>query len=427
MANNEMSTAAPSAPEWSGTTTDEQQPRLPLRLVIGLAIGAFCWIVAYLGAVGVLLPARIAEIAPDDKAAVVALNSTVSMIVAAIANILIGAGSDLTRSRLGRRTPWIWAGAIGSLASLTLLGHVGSVPALVATWAVYQIFLNSIIAPLLGTLSDRISPQFRGTAASGYALGNGLGTGLGQVIGAQFLGNTATGLLVLGILTVLVAPATSLCFRETSSLGMPRRPFTKDMVLDHFVFARHNARDYYLALLGKFFVILAKFAIQGYVLYILTDYMLLGQDDSSRYISIVSLVIMVAGIVMAFVAGPVADRLKLIKLPVIVSSLLIAVGVLVPFFSATPVTMVLYAVIAGTGLGMFNAVDQALNIAVLPDPDTAAKDLGILNLANTGGQIAGPLVAAAAISAFGYHMLFVVASAAALIASLLFALIRSIR
>ncbi|SHE25444.1 MFS transporter [Actinomyces glycerinitolerans] len=427
MASNETPTTAPSTHEWSGTTSDEQQPRLPIRLVIGLAIGAFCWIVAYLGAVGVLLPARIAEIAPADKAAVVALNSTISMIVAAIANILIGAGSDLTRSRFGRRTPWIWAGAVGSLLSLTVLGHVQSVPALVTTWAVYQVFLNSIIAPLLGTLSDRVSPQFRGTAASGYALGNGLGTGLGQVIGAQFLGNTATGLLVLGGLTVLVAPATSWFFRESSSVDMPKRPFTKDMVLDHFVFARHNARDYYLALLGKFFVILAKFAIQGYVLYILTDYMLLGEDDSSRYISIISLIIMVAGIVMAFVAGPVADRLKLIKLPVIVSSLLIAVGVLVPFFSATPMMMVLYAVIAGTGLGMFNAVDQALNIAVLPDPDTAAKDLGILNLANTGGQIAGPLVAAAAISAFGYHMLFVVASAAALVATLLFALIRSIR
>ena len=339
--------------------------------------------------------------------------------------ILIGAGSDLTRSRFGRRTPWIWLGAIGSLVSLIALGRVSSIPALLTAWAVYQVFLNSIIAPLLGTLSDRIAPRFRGSAASGYALGIGVGTGLGQVIGAQFLGNAATGFFVLGLLTVLVAPAASIFFREGSSTAMPKKAFDADMVLDHFAFARHNARDYYLALFGKFFVMVAKFAIQGYVLYILTDYMLVDEGSTKGYISAVSLIIMFLGIGMAFLSGPIADRLKMVKLPVVVSALFIAAGVFAPFLSTSPKMIVVYAVLAGIGFGMFNAVDQALNISVLPNPETAAKDLGILNLANTGGQIAGPLVAALAIKAVGYHMLFVVAAGAALIAVILFLLIRS--
>lgn len=422
-----MSTSpATTTPQpWKGTTSDEDQPIFPLRITIGLAIGAFCWIVSYLGAVGVLLPARIAELAPDEKASVVALNSTISMIVAALTNILIGAGSDLTRSRCGRRTPWIWLGALGSLISLIALGRVSSVPTLITAWAVYQVFLNTIIAPLLGTLSDRISPRFRGSAASGYALGIGLGTGLGQTIGAQFLGDAATGFLVLGLLTVLVAPAASFFFREKSSLGMPKVPFNADMILDHFVFARHNARDYYLALFGKFFIMVAKFAIQGYVLYILTDYMLVAEDETKGYISAVSLIIMFLGIGMAFLSGPIADRLKMVKLPVVVSALFIAAGVFAPFLSTSPQTIIVYAVLAGIGFGMFNAVDQALNISVLPSPATAAKDLGVLNLANTGGQIAGPLVGALAIKTLGYHMLFIVAASAALVAVLLFLLIRS--
>lgn len=237
----------------------------------------------------------------------------------------------LTRSRFGRRTPWICLGAIGSLVSLIALGRVSSIPALLTAWAVYQVFLNSIIAPLLGTLSDRIAPRFRGSAASGYALGIGVGTGLGQVIGAQFLGNAATGFLVLGLLTVLVAPAASLFFREDSSTGMPKKAFGTDMILDHFTFARHNARDYYLALFGKFFVMVAKFAIQGYVLYILTDYMLVDEGSTKGYISAVSLIIMFLGIGMAFLSGPIADRLKMVKLPVVVSALFIATGVFAPF------------------------------------------------------------------------------------------------
>ncbi|TFH71069.1 MFS transporter [Cellulomonas sp. HD19AZ1] len=424
----QRSTTDPQPTTWTGSTTDADQPRFPVRLAVGLAVGAFCWIVAYLGAVGVLLPARVAEIAPDDKAAIIALNSTVSMIVATLANITIGASSDLTRSRFGRRTPWIWVGAIGSLGSLFVLGRVTTAGTLIAAWAVYQVFLNAIIAPLLGTLSDRVAPRYRGTAASAYALGIGVGTGLGQVIGAQFLGSTATGFLVLGVLTFVAGPAAALFFREASSIPMPAKPFTKDLVLDNFVFARRDARDYYLALFGKFFIMLAKFSIQGYMLYILTDYMLLEKADAARYISLTATIIMVAGITMAFVAGPLADRLGRIKLPVVISSLLIGAGVLVPFFSPSPSTIVAYAVLAGIGFGAFNAVDQALNISVLPNPATAAKDLGILNLSNTGGQIAGPLLAAAVITASGgYRLLFVLAAGSALVGAALFTAVRRVR
>ncbi|TPW27661.1 MFS transporter [Martelella alba] len=411
---------------WTGKTTNLQQPHFPKRIAIGLAIGAFCWIVAYLGAVAVLLPARVAEIDPGNKATIIALNSTIAMVVATLANLLIGAFSDLTRSKLGRRTPWIWIGAIGSLVSLLYLGHVKTATGLIVTWAIYQVFLNAIIAPLIATIADRIAPRFRGSAASSYALGIGVGAGLGQVIGAQFLGDIAQGFLILGVLTAIAAPAASFCFRELSSLPMPKKSFSREMVLDHFVFARHDARDYYLALFGKFFIMVAKFSVQGYILYILTDYMLLDRADAGRYISLTATIIMIAGIAMAFVAGPVADKLGRIKLPVVVASLLIAIGVFLPYLSPTPHMIILYSVFGGLGLGIFNAVDQALNIAVLPDPETSAKDLGILNFASTGGQIAGPLLAAAAITNVGYHALFIVSAITAVIGALLFLAIRRV-
>ncbi|WP_176084587.1 MFS transporter [Martelella sp. HB161492] len=411
---------------WTGKTTNLQQPHFPKRIAIGLAIGAFCWIVAYLGAVAVLLPARVAEIDPGNKATIIALNSTIAMVVATLANLLIGAFSDLTRSKLGRRTPWIWIGAIGSLVSLLYLGHVKTATGLIVTWAIYQIFLNAIIAPLIATIADRIAPRFRGSAASSYALGIGLGSGLGQVIGAQFLGDISQGFLILGVLTAIAAPAASFFFRELSSLPMPKKTFSREMVLDHFVFARHDARDYYLALFGKFFIMVAKFSVQGYILYILTDYMLLDRADAGRYISLTATIIMIAGIAMAFVAGPVADKLGRIKLPVVLASLLIAIGVFLPYLSPTPHMIILYSVFGGLGLGIFNAVDQALNIAVLPDPETSAKDLGILNFASTGGQIAGPLVAAAAITNVGYHALFIVSAVTAVIGALLFLAIRRV-
>nr|WP_321457322.1 MFS transporter [uncultured Cohaesibacter sp.] len=418
---------AGSPPEWTGNTTNDEQTRFPTRIAVGLAIGAFCWVIAYLGAIAVLLPARVAEIDSVDKAAIIALNSTISMVVATLANLLIGAFSDLTRSRFGRRTPWIWVGAIGSLVSLFYLGQVTTATGLIATWALYQVFLNAIIAPLIATIADRIAPRYRGSAASAYALGLGVGAGLGQVIGAQFIGDVSFGFIVLGILTVIAAPAASICFKELSSLPMPKKTFSKEMVLDHFVFARHDARDYYLALFGKFFIMVAKFSVQGYILYILTDYLMLEKSDAGHYISITATIIMIAGIAMAFISGPIADKFGRIKAPVVLASLLIAVGVLLPYFAPNPTMIILYSVFAGLGLGIFNAVDQALNIAVLPDPETSAKDLGILNFASTGGQIAGPLLAAAAITTIGYHALFLVSGCTAIIGAILFLMIKRVR
>ncbi|KCH86482.1 MFS transporter [Mycobacterium tuberculosis] len=420
-----MPTTLPAAD--AAAPTDEQQTRVPVRLGIALALGCFLWLGPYLGVNAVLLPARIAEIAPDDKTSVVALLATVAMIVATLANIVIGAFSDLTRSRWGRRTPWLLAGSVGSAAMLLVVGRASSVGSLLVAWAVYQVFLNAIVAPLIAVISDRIAPRHRGTISSVYAFGYSAGLYGGQIIGAQFLGGIGAGFAVLAGLTLLSGPVAALIMREPSSRDLPRRRVSRDMLLDSFSLPRRDCRDYYLALFGKFAIVSATFAVSGYQLYILTDYMALGEGTTAGYISSIATILMVTALVMSAVSGPVSDRLGRRKLPVVVAGVLVAIGVLVPAVSPSPWTMLVYAVVAGVGMGAFNAVDQALNVEVLPDQETAAKDLGVLNLANTGGQIVGPIVAAAAISAVGYQAMFPAAAVLALVGAGLILAIRRVR
>ncbi len=49
--------------------------------------------------------------------------------------------------------------------------------------------------------------------------------------------------------------------------------------------------------------------------------------------------------------------------------------------------------IAGLGFGVYLAVDLALVADVLPDPDNAAKDLGVFNIANAMPQSLAPAIA----------------------------------
>ena len=152
--------------DWHTGVVDVAQPRVPLRVGIALAVGVVLWLGAYLGVAGVLLPAKIAEIAPDDKAGVLALVSTSALVVATIANIVIGALSDLTRSRWGRRTPWLVTGSVASAAMLLVVSTADSVFTLVLTWCVYQLFLNAIVAPLIAVIADRAAPRNRGAVSS---------------------------------------------------------------------------------------------------------------------------------------------------------------------------------------------------------------------------------------------------------------------
>jgi len=104
------------------TPNDEQQKKFPVRTAVALAIGVVLWLGPYLALVGVLVPQQVARIDPGSKTQAIALMSTVAMIVSTIANIIEGALSDRTRSKWGRRTPWIVLGSVGTAIVILFWG-----------------------------------------------------------------------------------------------------------------------------------------------------------------------------------------------------------------------------------------------------------------------------------------------------------------
>lgn len=97
------------------TPNGAETTKFPFRLGFGLLFGLLGWLIPYLGVNSTLLPAKIQQIAPDQKVQIVALLATIAMIVATIANIIEGALSDRTVSRWGKRNPWIVLGLITTL------------------------------------------------------------------------------------------------------------------------------------------------------------------------------------------------------------------------------------------------------------------------------------------------------------------------
>ena len=420
MSNNDSSVAMLGV-------TDEQQPKSPTRLGIALIIGPACWLGPYVGVSATLLPAKIAELDEANKVALIPLFSAVAMIVATIANILAGALSDVTRTRWGKRTPWIVVCSILSAALLVALSFAPDIPILLAVWAIYQAVLNAVVAPMVAQLSDRVAPRWRGTISSFYGIGMAFGNYGSAVIASRFLGNVGAGIQVLALFALVGGLLSAVIAKEPSNLDEPKKRFDAATLKQNFMFPTQNCRDYYLALAGKILMVTGQYVIVGYQLYIFSDYMKLSQDAQASAIASMSMILMITGIVFCAVAGPLADKFKRLKAPVAVTTILLGVGAFFPFFDARPWTMLAYAVIAGIGMGAYNAVDNALNVAVLPDPKTAAKDLGIINMANTLGQIFGPMIAGGVIAIAGYRAIFPVETVICVIGGLLIMAIKRVK
>lgn len=110
---------------------------IPLpRLIPGLIIGPGSWLGPYIVMNSLFLPALIQHLDAPHKVQLVALFSTCGMIVAAISNMVAGALSDKTRSRFGKRTPWIVGGALVFMLTMIWASFATNIPMLLAAWMV---------------------------------------------------------------------------------------------------------------------------------------------------------------------------------------------------------------------------------------------------------------------------------------------------
>jgi len=403
--------------------------RPSIRLGAAIALAGPLWVAPYVASIAVLLPARLAVIAPDDKVNIIAMLAMLGSLVALVANILFGAASDLTRSKLGRRTPWLLIGSVGSAVLLYSLSVATSVTAIVVIWCAFQFTLNAIVAPVLAIIPDRVPERYLGTFSGIYGVGCLVGASLAGMGAAAFVSNPSTGFIVFAVIILLAGPVVAVLAPDKSNKDMPRPAFSKSMLLQNFSFPRHGARDFYLALVGKLMFVLAVFMISGYQFYIATDYLHLDPAGAGGLIGLMSLVQLVVSLVFGLGAGPVSDKIGRRKMPVVLCTIVMAVALLIPFFWRDPMAMVVFAGIGmGAAWGAFGALDQALNFEVLPDLETSAKDLGILNMANTGGQMLGPVAMSLVIGASGgYGLGFIVAAVIAVVAGLIVSRIRSAR
>jgi MFS family permease len=386
-------------------------------LMISLGVVFFVLLTLFVAILGVLLPNQIQNIDPKTKTATLGIIFAITSVFSTTITPVAGSFSDRTRSRFGRRTPWIVFGGVAGGVSTILIPYGGNIVGITAFWLLATLTLNSMQPALTAVVADRFAPSERGMVSGVVGACMTAGVSAGTIFGGLMAAHMVQAYAVIGIgimiaclLFVLVNPEPPL-----THLGPPE-PFKFGAFLRGFWISPREHPDFAWAFFGRFSIYMGYQAILTYLLYILEDYIGLGQAVANTTIARMSSVTFVALACSGLLAGWLADRTGRLKPLVFVAGLLIACAEIAPLVSPNLRGMFGYAVLIGLGYGSFMSVDLALMTHVLPlrpaGEDTTGRDLGILTTAINVPQILSPVMAAALLSATGnnYPLLFCVAA-----------------
>lgn len=374
---------------------------------------------------GVLVPFQIELMDPANKEFNLALVLSVSGAGSLIAGPIAGQISDRTRSRFGRRTPWIVLGSLVVALALVGMAFASSIWGITVAWFFVQVAMAFVQGPFSAILPDRVPLHRRGTyaAASGIALMTG--AVVGSIVAAALTDNYVVGYMVfaglaVGVLLLFVTFNPDHSSREIPIDKIGWMDFVRTFWVNPI---RHP--DFFWAFTARLVLFTGYNMVIGYQFYVLSDY--IGIERPQDFIPLFGVIGLIGIILGTVVSGPLSDRFGRRKPFVFGASIAMALALFVPWIWPTILGWgIMFAVLA-LGFGMYVAVDTALMSQVLPSAKSFGKDLGVINIAASLPATIGPVASGIVIAIFGYIGLFPVAIVLSLLGAFAIWPIKSVR
>jgi MFS family permease len=401
-------------------------------LLLGSLTAVFFVLLAlYCGVLSVLLPNQIQALDHANKARDLAIVFAVTSVFSTLTTPIAGALSDRTRTRWGRRTPWIVCGSIVGALCLLGVSQVRALWAITLFWLGAAVALNAMQAAITTIVADRFPEHERGTASGFVGAGMTAGCTVGIVVAGFLAAHLALAYALFAGAIAFVCIFFVLSNPESKGPIAPPAPFHPGSFLKSFWVSPRKHPDFAWAFFGRFTIYMGYQGIVTYLLYILQDHIHLSVEESNRTIAALSTVTFIALVISGFSSGLISDAIGRRKPLVFTSSVIMGIALAVPLFVPTIYGMYGYAVLIGLGYGAFMSVDMALMTQVLPKDGGAStgQHLGLLTTAINIPQIISPVMAAWLLTMSGndYRVLFVTAMAFVFAGSLFVLPIRSVR
>lgn len=316
---------------------------------------------------------------------------------------LVGQLSDKTRSRIGKRSPYILVGGIGTALAVGSLGLHPPFWLMIAAIALAGIFLYVALGPYNALLSDITPYSQRGRVGGLMSLAAVVGAVCFTVLGGLFW-DTARGWVFAGSAVMIAVSLVVVAFgvHEPSSMAMPVAVEKHPIPVWREVLGRPTLALYTLAIAVYW---LGAGAATPFITRFGVAELHIKETETFSLL----LVIIVATVIGTVISGVLADRYgrKRVLQPALA---LFAVAALVgsqvqTLPQALPIMLL---------VGLSNAVPTALNLPLLADlvpRERAGACMGFSNMLWSVAQPVGSLFAGILVDATGsYRGIFVFAA-----------------
>jgi len=356
----------------------------------------------------------------------------VGALFATIANVVFGRVSDRTTSRWGRRRIWIVLGTIIMTVGFVFMALGDSLMIATVGWAIAQLGANMTLAPFVATLADQV-PKFQ---RGGISAGLGIAQNAGIVGGVYVAGWFSFSLFIVFVIPAILAIAAMIVFAfvlpdKVLPVKPPRISFVE--IIQTIWVNPLKEPDFALAWWSRFLITFASFGFTTFRFAYMGFHLNVPEAEIPLLIANTTLVYTGALMITAWIAGKISDRIGRRKVFVWTSTALFAVGTFALIFISDVPSYYLLEFILGAAYGIYVGVDLALVIDVLPNPDDAGKDLGVLNIANALPQTFAPMIGGIVLAATGgangsdYTVWFTICAIACLIGAFVIFPIKKVR
>lgn len=367
-------------------------PRTPRGYTPGLAAVNFGVCLALLTPVMVSMAFKIQHIDPTNTEGSLGLVMGVGAAFALIVNPLVGRLSDRTTSRWGMRRPWILGGAIVGLGGFAIIGAATSVWMVLLAWCLVQASMNAVLAAANATLPDQVPVSSRGKVSGIIGITTPIAILAGSIL-VTFLPGDFERFVVPGVISLILVIVFVLTLKDRRLDQKPAERFTIGTFFGSFVFNPRKYPDFGWTWLTKFFVMFGYAGVATFLpLYLITKFEL-DEQGAVGTILIANIASMAAMAISAPLGGFLSDKIGRRRPFVAVAGVVMVVGLVILSMAPDLTTVIIAQAIIGLGAGSFLSVDLALATEVLPNPEDTAKDLGVLNIANTLPQSIAPAIA----------------------------------
>jgi len=303
------------------------------------------------------------------------------VIVAVLIQPTVGAISDYTVSRWGRRKPWIVIGTLLDFVFLLGIAYSNTILALAAFVALLAFSTNIARGPFQGYVPDLVPAPQVGTASALVGLMQILGnvTGFMAANAAAALNNLPLALLAVAIVEFVTmvsvvwrvgngAPPKPRAGR--SWLSITREAWGTDILQE---------RSFIWLVASRLFFLMGGGILFNLVIAYLKQVFGMDQGEAAEVNTVLLIVVVVANVIAVIPAARLSDRIG--RKPVIYASCLIGgIGIGIAALAPIVPVAIVGAGLFGVSAGMFLSVDWALMTDIIPKA-SAGRFMGISNVA----------------------------------------------